>query len=112
MLVAAAARRASRSLVESTGMCARFVADLYIDKGLSPDAVKSICLTMSQVFATAEVDRIIARTPCIGVKLPRARVRAEMAFLDTHQIDAPGRRHRAALPRPRTRRRLGRPPRL
>ena len=66
-----------------------WVADL-VRTGLSADTVKAVFLTASQVFDTAEVDRVIGRSPCVPMrrKLPRPKVRAEMLFLDDHQVDA------------------------
>ena len=67
-----------------------WVAALVRDKGLSAATVKAVFLTASQVFDTAEVDRVIGRSPCVPMrrKLPRARVRTEMLFLDDDQVAA------------------------
>jgi integrase len=58
--------------------------------GLSADTVKAVFLTASQVFDTAEVDRVIGRSPCIPMrrKLPKPKVRAEILYLDDHQVEA------------------------
>lgn len=34
-----------------------------------------------------EIDRVIARTPCLAIELPRDDRREEMRFLDAHQIE-------------------------
>lgn len=38
--------------------------------GLAPSTIKAIYLTFGQVMRTAEIDRVIPRTPCIGIELP------------------------------------------
>lgn len=65
-----------------------FVKHLSEERGLSPAAVKSTYLTLGQVFSMAEVDRIIPRSACIGITLPRVAGRREMLFLTTDQIEA------------------------
>jgi integrase len=74
----------------TTGDVRDWVAALVRDKGLAADTVKAIFLTASQVFDTAEVDRVIGRSPCIAMrrKLPRPKARAEMLFLDVDQVEA------------------------
>lgn len=54
--------------------------------GLAPDTVKAIYLTFGQILEMAEVDRLIIRTPCIGIRLPKATSREEMHFLNAEQV--------------------------
>lgn len=54
--------------------------------GLAPDTVKAIYLTFGQVMHTAEIDRLIVRTPCVGIKLPKATAHEEMHFLTADQV--------------------------
>jgi integrase len=56
--------------------------------GLAPDTVKAVYLMFGQVMKTAEIDRLIVRTPCIGIKLPKATAREEMHFLTAEQVSA------------------------
>lgn len=42
--------------------------------------MKAVYLTFGQVMKTAEIDRLIVRTPCVGIKRPNATVREEMHF--------------------------------
>ena len=51
------------------------VATLVTDKRLAPSTVKAVYLTTSQVLETAEIDGLIGRSPCRGVKLQSPRVR-------------------------------------
>lgn len=63
-----------------------FVASLTDDKGLAPATVKATYLVLAQVLATAEVDGLIGRTPCIGIRLPRDTGGDEPVFLTPDQI--------------------------
>lgn len=65
-----------------------WVASLSATKGLAPATVKAAYLVLSQVMASAEVDGLIGRTPCIGVRLPRDTHHGEVAFLSPGQIGA------------------------
>jgi integrase len=56
--------------------------------GLAPDTVKAIYLTFGQIMQTAEIDRLIVRTPCVGIKLPKATAREEMHFLTADEVAA------------------------
>lgn len=38
--------------------------------GLAPSTIKAIYLTFGQVMRTAEIDRVIPRSPCVGIELP------------------------------------------
>jgi len=64
-----------------------FVAEL-VAAGLSPSTVKAIYLTCAQVFTQAAIDGLIARSPCIGIDLPRERHHEEMHFLTPTQVGA------------------------
>jgi integrase len=69
--------------------------------GKAPSTVKATYLTISQVFSQAVIDGIIAKTPCVGVKLPNERHRDEMHFLTASQVndlaDAIDDRYRALI---------------
>jgi hypothetical protein len=43
--------------------------------------VKAVYLTFGQAMKTAEIDRLIVWTPCVGIKRPKATAREEMHFL-------------------------------
>ena len=53
--------------------------------GLAPGTVRSIYRTFSQIMATAVIDEVILRSPCVGIKLPRDVSCAEMHFLSAAQ---------------------------
>ncbi len=55
-------------------------------KGLSAGTVASIYRTLSKILRTAEIDGFIARSPCIGIELPREHLRDEMHFLSHGQV--------------------------
>lgn len=55
--------------------------------GKAPSTVKAIYLTVSQVFAQAALDGVVARTPCLGITLPSDRRREEMHFLNPTQVN-------------------------
>lgn len=63
-----------------------FVANLVVEKRLAPSTVKAAYLTAAQVLETAEIDHLIARTPCRGVKLPEEPEGTEMLFLTPAQV--------------------------
>jgi integrase len=48
--------------------------------------VGSIYRTFSKIMRTAETDRLIARTPCLGIDLPRDDRHEEMRFLGPEEI--------------------------
>lgn len=54
--------------------------------GLAPDSVKAIYLTFGQIMSTAEIDRLVVRTPCVGIKLPKSTAREEQRFLTAEQV--------------------------
>jgi integrase len=62
-----------------------WVADLSAS-GLAPDTVKAIYLTFGQIMSTAEIDRLVVRTPCVGIKLPKTTAREEQHFLTAEQV--------------------------
>jgi len=43
-----------------------------VEKGLAPGTVRGIYRTISIVFRAAVADQVIARSPCVGVKVPAA----------------------------------------
>jgi integrase len=55
-------------------------------KGLTAGSVASIYRTLSKILKTAEIDGFIARSPCIGIELPREQPRDEMHFLSHEQV--------------------------
>src|SRR5262249_40022355 len=65
-----------------------WVAALARETTLSADTIKSVFQSTRQVFDAAELDRVIGRTPMLGVKLPRATGRKEMLFIDEVQIES------------------------
>lgn len=76
-----------------------WVADL--ESRLAPSTVKAIYWTLRQIMATAEIDRVVRRSPCVGVELPKEISTEEMHFLSPDQIatvaDAHDQRFRAAI---------------
>lgn len=54
---------------------------------LAPDTVKAIYLTFGQILKMAEIDRLIARSPCLGITLPKPRATEEMHFLAPQEVD-------------------------
>ena len=59
------------------------------ERGLAPGTVRAIYLVLAQIMPTAEVDRVITRSPCLGIRLPRASGRDEMCFLSADQVTRP-----------------------
>ena len=55
-------------------------------KGLSAGTVSSVYRTFSQVMATAVIDNVILKSPCLGIKLPRPGTGPEMRFLTAQQV--------------------------
>jgi integrase len=62
-----------------------FVADL-VGKGLAPTTVAGIYRVLSRIFATAETDGVIPRTPCRGIRLPRQTSQTEPCFLNPDDV--------------------------
>jgi integrase len=62
-----------------------WVADLS-RAGLAPETVKAIYLTLGQIMKTAQIDRLIGRSPCVGVELPKQATGEEMHFLTADQV--------------------------
>ncbi|MGH8990227.1 MAG: tyrosine-type recombinase/integrase [Acidimicrobiia bacterium] len=54
--------------------------------GLAPDTVKAIYLTFGQIMSTAEIDRLVVRSPCVGIKLPKTTAREEQRFLTAEEV--------------------------
>jgi integrase len=69
--------------------------------GSSAGTVATVYRTLATILRSAEINRAIDRTPCIGVKLPRDDDRREMTFLDPEEIlrlaDAIADRYRALV---------------
>jgi integrase len=63
-----------------------FVASLT--EKLASATVKAIYLVFAQVMHAATVDGYIAKSPCVGIRLPSDRRRGEMQFLEPGQVDA------------------------
>lgn len=57
-------------------------------KGLAPSTVRAIYRTLGQILRTAEIDGLIARSPCLGVELPAETSTEEMRFLSASEIAA------------------------
>ncbi|MGH9078597.1 MAG: site-specific integrase, partial [Acidimicrobiales bacterium] len=62
-----------------------FVADL-VTKGLAPTTVAGIYRVLTRIFATAETDGVIPRTPCRGIRLPRQTSAIEPCFLSADEV--------------------------
>jgi integrase len=62
-----------------------FVAAL-VNRGLSPATVKATYHVVSRICATATIDGVIPRSPCVGVHLPRDVHHQEMHFLTASQV--------------------------
>ncbi len=56
-------------------------------KGLAPATVKPAFQCLSQMMETAERDRLIQRTPCVGIRLPAEVSGEEMRFLTAEEVD-------------------------
>jgi integrase len=63
-----------------------WVAELTSAKHLAPATVKAVFGTFRQIMSTAEVDGVIARNPCVGIKLPRDTNRQPMTVLTPEQL--------------------------
>lgn len=55
--------------------------------GLAPGTVRAIYFSLSLILKQAVVDGLVARTPCVGIKLPQDEVQREMHFLDAEQVE-------------------------
>jgi len=53
---------------------------------LSAGAVASTYRTLARILATAEIDGLIRRSPCIGIDLPRQTGHTEMHFLTPTEV--------------------------
>ena len=65
----------------------RYWVSAMIDQGLSPSRVRQAYLVFSSIMKAAVESEYIGRTPCVGVKLPRAQSR-EMKFLTADQVES------------------------
>lgn len=63
-----------------------WIAEL-VSSGLSPSRVRQCYFLFSNIMQAAVHSGYIARTPCVGVKLPRV-TRAEMRFLSAEELSA------------------------
>ena len=52
----------------------------------SPATVKAAYHVLAQIMRTAEIDGLIAKTPCVGIKLPREYSKQDMVFLNARQV--------------------------
>ncbi|MGH2827770.1 MAG: tyrosine-type recombinase/integrase [Actinomycetota bacterium] len=55
-------------------------------RGLAPATLIAAYRVFAKIMRTAEVDRVITRSPCIGIDLPRDTAHQEMRFLDPDEI--------------------------
>jgi integrase len=55
--------------------------------GLRPGTVKATYQTFAQIMRTAEIDRVISRSPCVGIDLPKEISREETLFLTAEDVD-------------------------
>jgi integrase len=62
-----------------------FVAEL-VEKGLAPSTVAAVYRVLARILATAEIDGVIAGTPCRGIKLPRQTTSTEPCFLSPAEV--------------------------
>jgi integrase len=62
-----------------------WVADLT-RSALAAETVKAIYLTLAQVMRTAYIDRLIGRSPCMGIQLPKATPGEEPRFLSPTEV--------------------------
>ena len=62
-----------------------FVAEL-VEKGLAPSTVAAVYRVLARILATAEIDGVIACTPCRGIKLPRQTTSIEPCFLSPAEV--------------------------
>ncbi len=65
----------------------RFVADL-VAAGLAPSTVRATYNALAAVLRQAEADRLIVRSPCVEVQMPRDRANSEERFLEPANIAA------------------------
>ena len=62
-----------------------WVAELS-DTGLAAATVNATYRTFARIMTMAEIDGLIARSPCIGVSLAKETSRQEMRFIDHAQV--------------------------
>jgi integrase len=63
----------------------QWVADL-LNGGMAPDTARKVLQVLAQIFRQAEIDRLISRSPIIGIELPRAVAHQEMRFLTADEV--------------------------
>jgi integrase len=57
-------------------------------QGLAPATVKAAYWTFKSILDTAVIDGYLARTPCVGITLPRDTSHQEMRFLNAEKVSA------------------------
>jgi integrase len=64
-----------------------WVADMSA-KGLAPATINAAYRPLARILKTAAIDGYIARTPCVGIRLPQETAHEEMRFLEPDQVAA------------------------
>lgn len=64
----------------------QWVGDL-VGKGLAPATTVAAYNTLAKILKTAVIDGYIAKSPCVGIELPRRGKREEMRFLEPEGIE-------------------------
>jgi hypothetical protein len=64
----------------------KWVASM-LDAGMAPDTARKVLQVLAQIFRSAEIDRLIARSPIIGIELPRSAAADEMDFLAAAEVE-------------------------
>lgn len=58
------------------------------DDGLAAGTIGGVYRTFSKIMKTAVIDRLISRSPCVGIDLPKQASHEEMKFLEPAQVEA------------------------
>ena len=58
-----------------------------LDDGMAPDTARKVLQVLGQILRNAEIDRLIARSPIIGIELPRSAAGDEMHFLSAAEVE-------------------------
>ena len=64
----------------------KWVASM-LDDGMAPDTARKVLQVLGQILRHAEIDRLIARSPIIGIELPRSAAGDEMHFLSAAEVE-------------------------
>ncbi len=64
----------------------KWVASM-LDGGMAPDTARKVLQVLGQILRHAEIDRLIARSPIIGIELPRSAAGDEMHFLSAAEVE-------------------------